>query len=972
MQKTQVSGVLWVIYFCYAICAALIFQKLLLPLIPSMHAGGGLVVNDSVYFDSVAAALADTIRHEGWGSWRLFPAIGAPGNVGILGALYAIFGHDPTIIIPVNAALHALGGVLIFLLAFELSGRISVGTYAGLVAGTLFVVFPSALSWYGQMHKDGYAIAGMLLILLVWVKAVKMPVRRRTWYWLAAGNFAGMLLVGIVRPYALKLLLIAAAIVLLAIIVHAVTCRKKTKGRSLGVFFLVAVLTFGLGVHLTQRLNQDGYLQMGETYKRWEGAISLAAIDHPDAIRSGDMKWQWESSPWVPDVVENYIETAARTRAGLIAYGVRLKAGSMIDEDTAPRNVVEVLAYLPRALQIAVLAPFPSSWFEQQSLTRLVATGEMILYYLCLPGLFFLLYYNRSPAVLMALFFSCFFLFIYGFTQANIGTLYRYRYAYTSIVMLLGAIGWFFWLEQTGRLARYAGWLQSRARNVASFSGDMLANAEAGGRKRAVTSGLIVLLLTLLGFIGFFVRDILMARYVGLGPELDYFFIALLIPMFLVTVLCMPLGAAFIPVYLESREKSPAVIQSLIGNVSLWVSIFLMLICLVLYAASSSLLALVYPEIHGGESSQLMRLSNMALLVLLFSGVVILGNSVLNANGRMALTSAAQLVVPVVAIGALLAFGKDFGLEAVMAGMVVGQLLNLAVIQVSLKKQNLSLMPKWNGFAQSTCQSLAGQYVPLAASAFFVSIAATVSTLLATSLPGGAVSAFNLGNKLVLFFTGLVGAAMTTVLLPYFSSLVAKNHWVSARRELSFFLILATFISVPVSAIMFVYADGIVQLLFEGGTFDRKSSAEVSRVMQYALVQLPFFVSNAILLKFAIATRHVLAISIAAIIGLLANVATTLLLMQFMGVGGIALGVSVSVVVSTVFLVLTLFVYRYIALFDVVVMMLNWVLFITLLVAVHFYSVPSMIVALIAYAFLLIGYLWSLTYDNPGRLRWGR
>lgn len=111
--------ILGVVYFCYAICAALIFQKVLLPLVPSLHAVGGLLSDDALYFDSVAWEMAERIRQDGWHNWHLFPAQGASGNVALLGALYAVFGHDPTLIIPVNAAIHALGGVLVFSLVYK-------------------------------------------------------------------------------------------------------------------------------------------------------------------------------------------------------------------------------------------------------------------------------------------------------------------------------------------------------------------------------------------------------------------------------------------------------------------------------------------------------------------------------------------------------------------------------------------------------------------------------------------------------------------------------------------------------------------------------------------------------------------------------------------------------------------------------------------------------------------------------------
>ena len=153
------------------------------------------------------------------------------------------------------------------------------------------------------------------------------------------------------------------------------------------------------------------------------------------------------------------------------------------------------------------------------------------------------------------------------------------------------------------------------------------------GRKQVMGSGFIVMGLTLLCFIGFFLRDIMMAKAFGLGVALDNFFIALLIPMFIVTVLCMPLGTAFVPVYLGLKvQLNPQAVRAWVSSVSFWTMTSLVVISLILYLIGPSLLPLLYLRGLSPDMRQLIPLLNLALPILLFSGVVILGNSVLNAN----------------------------------------------------------------------------------------------------------------------------------------------------------------------------------------------------------------------------------------------------------------------------------------------------------------------------------------------------
>jgi murein biosynthesis integral membrane protein MurJ len=946
-QQTNITFILWVVFFCYSICAALIFQALILPYLSSIQTGSGSITTDAVYFDKVASSLASEIEANGWNSWRLYPSYGAPGNVAILGALYVIFGHDPSLAIPINAAFHAMGGVLIFLLARELAGKQSIGNYAGVIAGSLFVIFPSALVWYGQNHKDSYMIAGMLLLLFVWVKVLKGPATNRSWCFWVLGSLAGIALVGIVRPFILKILLVAVIGILIVLVVNAIL-RKKVSGykKPIGFFLIVVVMLLGASKDTVIL----GGTQAEETFTTWQ--------DKSNEISD---VWKWSKSTWLPNSIEKYIETATKTRVGLIEYGVGLKAKSMIDEDIKPHNVLEVATYMPRALQIAVFAPFPSIWLADVSIPKLVVMGEMLIYYLCLPGIIILLFYNRKPAVWMALYFAVFFLLIYGFTQANIGTLYRYRYAYQFVLLMLGVLGWCTWLDKKGRLNFWPKQVNQPFNAVFSTP----KKKPELRRKQMMGSGIIVMGLTLLTFVGFFIRDIMMAKSFGLGISLDSFFIALLIPMFLVTILSMPLGNAFVPFYLDIRERlTSQYSRELVSGISFWTTISLFIFCLILYPISPILLPHLTIKELSMDMQQLIPLMHIALLLLLFSGMVILGNSVLNARGRSVLTSTVQLVVPITVILALLFFGNRYGIMVAMYGMVVGQLLNLFILQYYLGYYDVTLWPKLNLHAQAEFTQLFRQYIPLVVSAFFIAAASPVATLLAMSLPEGGVSAFNLGNKVVLFCTGLFSAAVSTVMLPYFSVLVAKNHMVSARHELSFFLMLATFVSVPISVILYLESIPIIRLIFEGKTFDSSATGLVAQVMQYAVIQIPFFVCNSLILKFATATKHLFIINVVALVGLVINIGASILLMKYIGVAGIALGASVSMLLSTVMLLLVLVRYQHMSVFDALIIMLNWLLFVTLLICLHFQSVARIYVIMIAYITLLIGYYNSMKFDK--------
>ena len=84
MQKliqSNITFILGIVFFCYAVMTALIFQLFIVPNFLQSSGTLGLLANDAVLFHEVAVKLAADIHEFGWASWELSPANGASGNV---------------------------------------------------------------------------------------------------------------------------------------------------------------------------------------------------------------------------------------------------------------------------------------------------------------------------------------------------------------------------------------------------------------------------------------------------------------------------------------------------------------------------------------------------------------------------------------------------------------------------------------------------------------------------------------------------------------------------------------------------------------------------------------------------------------------------------------------------------------------------------------------------------------------------
>ncbi len=395
-----------VLAFC--LLAGFALQAVVLPALPSIHAGNGILANtDPVAFHADAVALAAAIRERGWDVWTLRPDRQAP--VGLSAAVYVLTGIDrPMVFLPVSAALFALGAAAL------LSALRACGPDRAAVAGTLpFFLFPSAAQLYGQVHKDAFSIAGYLLVLAAWILlAARGPIPLRRMAVAVALVVAGCLLVWTVRPFMIPILFAASALA------AALVAVLSGRGRPAGWWATAAVC---LLVPVAVR------------------------ILLPSTIGEFPMPPPPDMRGW--GVLDRFAVHLSLSREAFVVQFPG--AGSNIDVDVRFASVADVLAHLPRALQVGLLAPFPDQWTgaghgPASGIMRLVAAGETMIVYALLAGVPFLLLLSprdRVP-ILVVLAFAVTLIVVLALAVPNVGSLYRMRHAGLHAIVGLGVLGW--------------------------------------------------------------------------------------------------------------------------------------------------------------------------------------------------------------------------------------------------------------------------------------------------------------------------------------------------------------------------------------------------------------------------------------------------------------------------------------------------------------------------------------------------
>ena len=147
-------------FFVYSLCVSAVIQLYVVPQVfPQFNRGDGLIVPDSTGFHEIAKAKSMEISEKGWGAWELRPHRYSPA--GIASIFYTVWVPKPYSLLPFNALVHALSGLLVVgILRYFFSWQ------SAIFGSSLFVINPSALEWVAQIHKDGVFILGNLMVLI--------------------------------------------------------------------------------------------------------------------------------------------------------------------------------------------------------------------------------------------------------------------------------------------------------------------------------------------------------------------------------------------------------------------------------------------------------------------------------------------------------------------------------------------------------------------------------------------------------------------------------------------------------------------------------------------------------------------------------------------------------------------------------------------------------------------------------------
>jgi putative peptidoglycan lipid II flippase len=379
-------------------------------------------------------------------------------------------------------------------------------------------------------------------------------------------------------------------------------------------------------------------------------------------------------------------------------------------------------------------------------------------------------------------------------------------------------------------------------------------------------------------------KSVATARAFGSGAALDHYLLAFLAPSLLADTFCGALVPVTVPrlIELEHRAGRAASI-AFYEEVFRRVLFYSMLGSTLVGAIAGAALWLV----PGWRTVGLLALGMLPILPL--SAVANVWRAALNARRRFGVPAMAVVLTPTVIILSVLAAGPSGSAWVLAVGTSLGAATELVLLGATIRAEGFPLWPQ----SQSRLRALEvfrREYGYLAVCAAVTGGSALIGQPMAASLGTGSVSILNYGTRLAGVLMAIGPVALSVAVLPRFSEMAAAREWDTLRRFVARALIWATVLSGALAVLFIASSELVVRWTLERGAFTAADTIAVASVQAWSLVQMPFVVGIAILMR-VLATLAMNRVLLPLSVGALAvNLALSYWLMSKLGVAGLALG----------------------------------------------------------------------------------
>ncbi len=327
------------------------------------------------------------------------------------------------------------------------------------------------------------------------------------------------------------------------------------------------------------------------------------------------------------------------------------------------------------------------------------------------------------------------------------------------------------------------------------------------------------------------VRQILVSRAFGTGPDIDAFNAASTYPDLIFNLVAGgALASAFVPTFTsllarQQRQRAWHLASSIINLVLLLLTLLSVLSALLAPAIVRHILAPEFPPAQQALTAHLLRILLIAPTIFGLSGLLM---GILNAHQVFWLPALAPTMYWLGMIFGVLVLAPSLGIDGLAWGAVLGAGMHLGVqIPGLLRLPERRYLPTL-GLRTAHVRQVGRLMAPRLLGVAIVQLNFVVNTLIASGQPEGSLTAIKLAWAVMTMPQVVIAQAIAIAALPTFSAQIARGQPGEMRASLAATLRGVLLLSLPAAAGLILLRTPVIRVLFERGEFDARSTTLVA------------------------------------------------------------------------------------------------------------------------------------------------
>ncbi len=321
-----------------------------------------------------------------------------------------------------------------------------------------------------------------------------------------------------------------------------------------------------------------------------------------------------------------------------------------------------------------------------------------------------------------------------------------------------------------------------------------------------------------------FIRDMVLARYLGATGLSDTFFVAFRVPNLLRELFAEgSMSSAFVPVLTEvSTKEGEESSRRLTAITFTFICSVVGLIVLMGILFAPFIVRLIAPGFESAEKLNLtVMLTRIMFPFLLFVSLAALCMGALNVKKVFFIPAMASswFNITVIVTVVILSIITENPLIAAAIGVTLGGFMQFASQVPAFLRKGYEFRLNWS-FSDRGLRKMGRLVLPTTVGLAVSQINIFVSTILASYLKEGSITYLYYSMRLIQFPIGIFGVAMGMAVLPALSRHAATGQMESLRDDFSYAIRMLFFITVPSMMGLIALRVPIVNLLFQRGEFD--------------------------------------------------------------------------------------------------------------------------------------------------------